>query len=118
VEARTLLQHRGRRPDQRRRQESIFPTAPSGKLRTGQGANPQVRLIEALARASGVPPVFFEDVDDKRAGLLREQVELLALIRDTGTGNTDAQLRTLLGLTGTVFQSVIDLIKQVGLDKQ
>jgi transcriptional regulator with XRE-family HTH domain len=62
------------------------------KLRNGQAANPQMRLIEALARTFGVPPAFsFSDYDDQQAGLLREQVELLALVRDTGV--TSAQLR-------------------------
>src|ERR1035441_409547 len=43
------------------------------KLRNGQAANPQMRLIEALARTFGVPPAFFfSDYDDEQAGLLRE----------------------------------------------
>src|SRR6266566_2036171 len=50
------------------------------KLRNGQAANPQMRLIEALSRTFGVPPAFFfDDYDDQRVGLLAEQVELLAL---------------------------------------
>src|SRR5215831_4929451 len=49
------------------------------KLRNGQATNPQMRLIEALARTFGVPPAFF--FDDEQAGLLREQAELLALVR-------------------------------------
>src|ERR1700678_3246026 len=67
------------------------------KLRNGQGANPQMRLIEALARTFGVPPAFFfDDYDTAQAGLLAEQVELLALVRATGV--TSAQLRSLLEL--------------------
>ena len=55
------------------------------KLRNGQQTNPQLRVIEALARTFGVPAGFFvEDYDEGRLGLLREQVELLALIRDCG----------------------------------
>lgn len=80
------------------------------KLRNGQAANPQMRLIEALARTFGVPPAyFFDDYDEEHAGLLREQVELLALIRDTGV--TAAQLRTLLQLSPEALQAVTDLIK-------
>ena len=80
------------------------------KLRNGQAANPQMRLIEALARTFGVQPAFFfSDYDDEQAGLLREQVELLALVRDTGV--TSAQLRALLQLSPGARQAVADLIE-------
>jgi transcriptional regulator with XRE-family HTH domain len=80
------------------------------KLRNGQATNPQMRLIEALSRAFGVPPAFFfSDYNDKQAGLLREQVELLALVRDTGV--TSAQLRALLELSPGARQAVADLIE-------
>ncbi len=80
------------------------------KLRNGQAANPQMRLIEALARTFGVPPAFFfSDYDDEQAGLLQEQVELLALVRDTGV--TSAQLRALLELSPGARQAVADLIE-------
>lgn len=80
------------------------------KLRNGQAANPQMRLIEALARTFGVPPAFFfDDYDEQQAGLLREQVELLALVRDTGV--TAAQLRTVLQLSPEALQAVTDLVK-------
>src|SRR6266487_4201224 len=80
------------------------------KLRNGQAANPQMRLIEALARTFGVPPAFFfSDYDDGQAGLLREQVELLALVRDAGV--TSAQLRALLQLSPGARQAVADLIE-------
>ena len=80
------------------------------KLRNGQATNPQMRLIEALARTFGVPPAFFfDDYDEQHAELLRDQVELLALIRDTEV--TAAQLRTLLQLTPEALQAITDLIK-------
>jgi transcriptional regulator with XRE-family HTH domain len=80
------------------------------KLRNGQATNPQMRLIEALARTFGVPPAFFfSDYDDEQAGLLREQVELLALVRDAGV--TGAQLRALLELSPGARQAVADLIE-------
>jgi ESX-1-secreted protein regulator len=80
------------------------------KLRNGQAANPQMRMIEALARTFGVPPAFFfNGYDDEQAGLLREQVELLALVRDTGV--TSAQLRALLELSPGARQAVADLIE-------
>jgi ESX-1-secreted protein regulator len=80
------------------------------KLRNGQAANPQMRLVGALARTFGVPPAFFfDDHDPAQAGLLAEQVELLALVRATGV--TSAQLRSLLELTPEAIQAVADLIK-------
>jgi len=80
------------------------------KLRNGQAKNPQMRLIEALAKTFGVPPAFFfDDYDEKQAGLLEEQVELLALIRDAHI-NT-AQLRTILSLSDEARQAVADLIE-------
>ena len=80
------------------------------KLRNGQAVNPQMRLIEALAHTFGVPPAFFfSDYDGEQAGLLREQVELLALVRDTGV--TSAQLRGLLELSPGARQAVADLIE-------
>jgi len=80
------------------------------KLRNGQATNPQMRLIEALARAFGVPAAFFfDDYDAGQAGLLGEQVELLALVRDAGV--TGAQLRALLELSPGARQAVADLIE-------
>jgi transcriptional regulator with XRE-family HTH domain len=76
------------------------------KLRNGQASNPQMRLIQALARTFGVPPAFFfDDYDEEKAGLLREQVEL----RDSGV--TGAQLRALAALTPAARQAVADLIE-------
>ena len=79
------------------------------KLRNGQADNPQMRLIEALARTFGVPPAFFfTDYDEQQAGLLAEQVELLALVR--GTGTTSGQLRALLELSPEARQAIADLV--------
>jgi ESX-1-secreted protein regulator len=79
------------------------------KLRNGQAANPQMRLIEALAKTFGVPAAFFfDDYDPRQAGLLQEQIELLALVRDAGV--TSAQLRALLQLTPEARQAIADLV--------
>ena len=68
------------------------------KLRNGQAANPQTKLLAALARTFGVHPgFFFDDSDENQAGLLQEQVELLALVRDADVSS--AQLRVFLGLS-------------------
>ena len=47
------------------------------KLRNGQAANPQKRLIGAMAQFFGVPPdFFFDDYDDDQVSLIQEQVEI------------------------------------------
>jgi len=79
------------------------------KLRNGQAANPQMRLIAALAQTFGVAPAFFfDDYSEQRAGLLQDQVELLAIVRDHGV--TTTQLRALLAVTPEVRQAIANLI--------
>jgi transcriptional regulator with XRE-family HTH domain len=86
------------------------------KLRNGQATNPQMRLIEALAQTFGVPPAFFfGDYDEQQAGLLRDQVELLAVIRDSKV--TAAQMRSLLELSTEAIQAIADLIRHTGREK-
>jgi phage portal protein BeeE len=71
-----------------------------------------MRLIEALARTFGIPPAFFfEDFDEERAGLLQDQIELLAMVRDAGV--TNIEMRTILGLSPEARQSMIELIQRV-----
>ena len=80
------------------------------KLRNGQAQNPQKRVIEALAKTFGVPPAFFfDDYDTQAAGLLQEQVEMLALIRDSGI--TAVQLRAIAALPDDARQAVVSLIE-------
>lgn len=82
------------------------------KLRNGQAANPQMKLIEAMARTFGVPPgFFFADYDTGQAGLLQEEVELLTLVRSASIST--AQLRAILGLSPAARQAIIDLIVAV-----
>ena len=79
------------------------------KLRNGQAANPQMKLIEAMARTFGVPPgFFFADYHTDQAGLLQEEVELLALVRSASI--SAAQLRAIVELSPAARQAVIDLI--------
>src|SRR6266536_2626451 len=79
------------------------------KLRNGQAANPQMRLIEALARTFGVPAAFFfNDYDPEQAGLLQEQVELLTLVREPAV--TTVQLGALLEITPKHRQDIGDLV--------
>lgn len=87
------------------------------KLRNGQATNPQMRLLEALAQTFGVPPAFFfSDYDEQQAGLLRDQVELLALIRDSNV--TAAQMRSLLELSPKAIQAIADLIRHTSGDER
>jgi transcriptional regulator with XRE-family HTH domain len=79
------------------------------KLRNGQAANPQMKLIEAMARTFGAPPgFFFDDFDDGQAGLLHEQAELLALVRNARVSS--AQLRVILEWSPEIRRAVIHLI--------
>ena len=85
------------------------------KLRNGKAQNPQKKLIEALARTFHVPPAFFfDDYGEDQAGLLQEQVELLALIRDAGIDR--AQLRAILGLSPEARKAITDLIEVTARD--
>jgi transcriptional regulator with XRE-family HTH domain len=84
------------------------------KLRNGQAQNPQKRLIEALAKTFGVPPAFFFDDYDEQAGLLREQVELLALVRDARISS--AQLRAILELSPQARQAIVSLVEATARD--
>src|SRR6266536_2955966 len=79
------------------------------KLRNVQAQNPQMRLIEAMAKTFGVPAAFFfPEFDEKQAGLLQQQVELLAMIRDA---DIDAfELRTILTLSPQARKAITDLI--------
>jgi transcriptional regulator with XRE-family HTH domain len=84
------------------------------KLRNGQAQNPQKRLIEALAKTFGVPPAFFFDDYHEQTGLLEEQVELLALVRDARISS--AQLRAILELSPQARQAIISLVEATPRD--
>ena len=89
----------------------VFSHTTIWKLRNGQSKNPQKRLIDALARTFGVPAAyFFDDYDERKAGLLEEQVEFLTLVRDSGI--TGFQLRAIAALTPEARQSMAELIIQ------
>jgi hypothetical protein len=75
-----------------------------------------MRLIEAMARTFGVPAAFFfPEFDETQAGLLQEQVELLAMIRDA---RIDAvQLRQIFGLSPEARKAITDLIAVTARDE-
>ena len=79
------------------------------KLRNGQQVNPQMRVIQALATTFGVEPAFFfAGYDEGKLGLVREQVELLALVRDAGI--TSAEFRAILGMDAAGRRAIAGLI--------
>ncbi len=79
------------------------------KLRNGQQTNPQMRVVQALATTFGVEPAFFfEDYDEDKLGLLQDQVELLALVRDAAI--TSAEFRAILGMDATGRRTLASLI--------
>jgi len=81
------------------------------KLANGQSQNPSKRLIELLAKTFGVPPAFFfDDYDEEQLGLMKEQVELLTLIRNAKI--TSAELRALLGLDSAGRKAVASAIQR------
>ena len=81
------------------------------KLRNGQQKNPQLRVMQALATTFGVEPAFFfDDYDEEKLGLLQDQVELLALVRDAGI--TSAEFRALLGMDAEARKTVAGLIQR------
>jgi transcriptional regulator with XRE-family HTH domain len=99
---------------QRATGEEISPTTIL-KLRKGQSANPQMRVVEALARAFGVEPAFFFSAYDETAlGLVQDQVEMLALVRSAGI--TTRQLRAVLGMSDEGRQVVTELIERTARD--
>jgi len=58
---------------------------------------------------------FFPEFDEKQAGLLQEQVELLAMIRDARVDT--AQLRAILGLSPEARRAITDLIAVTAQDE-
>ncbi len=86
------------------------------KLRNGQAQNPQMRLIEAMAKTFGVPAAFFfPEFDERQAGLLEELVDLVAMIR---VARIDAgQLRAILGLSPEARKAITDLIAVTARDE-
>ena len=86
------------------------------KLRNGQATNPQKRLIEAMARTFGVRPTFFfGDHDENQAGLIQEEVEMLATIRDASI--TADPLRPFLRLSPQARQLIVDFVTVVARDE-
>lgn len=81
------------------------------KICQGIHVNPSVRVVQALARTFGVPVGYLiGELGEAESGLIQEQAELLAMIRDADLDT--AQLRMILSATPGVRQAIVDLIRQ------
>jgi transcriptional regulator with XRE-family HTH domain len=84
------------------------------RLKTGEQANPGYRVIQALAKVFGVDPgFFFDDYDAEKLGLVKDQVELLALIRDARI--TSVQFRALMKMDPEGREMFADMIRRVAI---
>ena len=84
----------------------------SCRRRTGPGT---CRALRG-GRTFGVPPsIFFGDYDEQQAGLLQEQIEMLAMIRDAGI--TSVQLRAFVGMPPEAREAFVELIKYTARDE-
>jgi transcriptional regulator with XRE-family HTH domain len=84
------------------------------RLKTGEQTNPGYRVIRALAKVFGVEPgFFFDDYDEQKLGLVKEQVELLALVRDAKI--TSVQFRALMGMDAEGREMFADMIRRVAV---
>jgi len=86
------------------------------QLRTGQGDNPTVRHIEALAAFFGVPASYF--LNTAEAVQTQEELALLAALRDAAVRNLALRAQ---GLSPESLKTVRELIERVreleGLDR-
>jgi len=84
------------------------------RLKTGEQKNPGYRIVQALAKVFGVEPgFFFDDYDEEKLGLVKEQVELLALVRDAKI--TSVQFRALMGMDPEGREMFADMIRRVAI---
>ena len=84
------------------------------RLKTGEQENPGYRVIRALAKVFGVEPgFFFDDYDEEKLGLVRDQVELLALVRDAKI--TSVQFRALMKMDPEGREAFADMIRRVAI---
>ena len=86
---------------------SVTPTT-VWNIRTGKSENPSWRLIEGLARAFGISPLYF--TDDEAAQQTQEELALLAALRDAGVRNLALRAQ---GLSPQSLATVRDLIERV-----
>lgn len=86
-------------------------------IRTGKSENPSWRLIEGLAKAFGVSPLYFSEDDESGAKQTQEELALLAALRDNSVRQLALRAH---GMTSASLATVLELIERVrqleGLD--
>ena len=87
-------------------------------IRTGKSENPSWRLIEGLAKAFGVSPLYFSaEEDETGARQTQEELALLAALRDTSVRQLALRAQ---GMTSQSLATVLELVERVreleGLD--
>lgn len=89
---------------------SVTPTT-IWNIRTGKSDNPSWKLIEGLAKAFGVSPLYFsEDEDEIGARQTQEELALLAALRDTSVRQLALRAQ---GMTPASLATVLELIERV-----
>lgn len=85
------------------------------QLRNGEKANPTIRHVEALARFFGVPPSYF--MDDAATDEVRDQLALLAAMRDSEVRNIALRAGDLSSAALKMIKNVVEATRQIeGLD--
>lgn len=80
-------------------------------IRTGKSENPSWRLIEGLAKAFGVSPLYFSaDEDETGAKQTQEELALLAALRDTTVRQLALRAQ---GMTSASLATVLELVERV-----
>jgi transcriptional regulator with XRE-family HTH domain len=77
-------------------------------IRTGKSDNPSWKLIEGLAKAFGVTPVYFTDADAEQQ--TQEELALLAALQDAGVRSLALRAQ---GLSAQSLATVRELIERV-----
>lgn len=90
--------------------ESGFSVTPTTiwNIRTGKSDNPSWKLIDGLAKAFGVSPLYF--TDDEAAQQTQEELALLTALHDAGVRNLALRAQ---GLSPESLATVRELIERV-----
>jgi transcriptional regulator with XRE-family HTH domain len=79
-------------------------------IRTGKSENPSWRLIEGLAKAFGVSPLYFSDDDETEVRQTQDELALLAALRDTTVRQLALRAQ---GMTPESLATVLELVERV-----
>lgn len=99
--------------------ENGAPVSPSylGQLRAGKKDNPTAKLLNAIAKLFGVPVTYFLD-GEERAAEIKQQMEMLALLRDA---RVQGLAPRLAGMSDSAVASISALVSHLrhieGLDR-